>query len=66
MMNRDRDLQLIVCDCRNEKYCDKETEKNWSDEEHCFLHPSIRRNFSDHGEKIIFKTAAVVILVGGT
>jgi len=57
MMNRNRILRLTDRDCRDEKYYDEETEKNWSNGEHCYLHPSIQRKISDYGEWIVFGTA---------
>jgi len=57
MMNSNRILPLTDCYCQDEKYCDEETEKNWSDGEHCYLHPSIQRKISDYSERIVFGTA---------
>ena len=57
MTNCDTVFRLTDRDCRNEKYCDEETEKNWSNGEHCHIHPSIQWKIIDYGEWIVFGTA---------
>jgi hypothetical protein len=36
-----------------------ETEMNWSNGEHCYLHLLIQRKISDYGKRIIYGTAVV-------